>query len=245
MKSIKAVILNETIKLISRKKYQALLVLTCLFSIAITLFGGFAKGLIGLSTTNTPLTSLSIVTGFLLPLMIFMAAADLFTAEQENGSIKAILTRPVSRMNIFISKVFAIILYAILVLFVCLVTSIICGIVFKTIALSYIGETLLAYAVSIVPMLSIILFAAAVSQLCKSSSSTVMLSVFGYTVIAILGIVFSSISQMLFTSYTGWYKLFIGATMPVSHILNILTLLVAYTLIFFAVGSWAFEKKEY
>jgi len=100
-----------------------LLFLTCLLSIAIGSLGGFSKGLIGLSLTNTPLTVLALATGVILPLMIAMVSADLFTAEQENGSIKAIITRPVSRISILTSKVLAIVLYTLLVLAVCLVTS--------------------------------------------------------------------------------------------------------------------------
>lgn len=245
MSVIKAIVLNETLKLLSRKKYQAFLILTCLLSIAIGLLGGVAKGLIGLLATNTPLTVLSIATSFMIPLMIAMAAADLFTAEQENGSIKVAITRPVSRINIFASKVLAIVLYSILALLVCLLTSLVYSIGFNAIGLSKIAEALLAYAVSIVPMFPIILFAATVSQLCKGSSSTVMVSVFSYIVIIAASTVLPSIQPMLFTSYTGWYKLFIGAAMPMAHILNVLALLVAYTLIFFSVSSWAFEKKEY
>lgn len=245
MKAIKAGVQNESVKLLSRKKYQVFLVLTCLFSIAIGLLGGFTKGLIGLSSTNTPLTVLSLVTGFIVPLMIAMSSADLFTAEQENGSIKATITRPVSRISILTSKVLAIVLYSLLVLSVCLVTSLAYGIVFNGIGVSKIAEALIAYAVSIVPMLPITLFAVAISQVCKNSSSAVMLSVFGYVVIVAASIVFPSISPMLFTSYTGWYKLFIGAGMPMANILNVLALLVAYTLIFFSISSWTFEKKEY
>lgn len=245
MKAIKAGVRNEIVKLLSRKKYQVFLVLTGLFSLAIGLLGGFTKGMIGLSSTNTPLAVLSLATGFILPLMIAMATADLFTAEQENGSIKAVLTRPVSRISILTSKVLAIVLYTLLVLLVSLVTSLGYSIMFNGLGISNIAEVLLAYAVSIVPMLPITLFAVTVSQLCKNSSSTVMLSVFGYIVIVVASIVLPSLSPMLFTSYTGWYKLFIGAGMPIANILNVLALLVAYTLIFFAVSSWAFEKKEY
>ena len=245
MKAIKAGVLNESIKLLNRRKYQVFLILTGLLTIAIGLLGGYAKGLIGLSATNTPLTVLSLATGFLLPLMIAMSSADLFTAEQENGSIRAIITRPVSRMSILTSKVLAIVLYTFLVLLVCLVTSLFYGILFNGLGVSNIAEALLAYAVSIVPMLPITLFTVAVSQLCKNSSSAVMLSVFGYIVIVAASIGLPSISPILFTSYTGWYKLFIGAGMTFVNILNILALLVAYTLIFFAGSSWVFEKKEY
>ncbi|HZK84060.1 MAG TPA: DUF2705 family protein [Desulfosporosinus sp.] len=245
MKAIKAGVRNEIVKMLSRKKYRTFLLLTFLISIAICSLGEFTKGFIGISLTNTPLALLSLATGFILPLMIAMATADLFTAEQENGSIKAIITRPVSRMDILISKVLSIVLYTLSVLVVCLVTSLVYSIAFNGMGLSSIGETLLAYAVSIVPMLPIILFAVTVSQLCKNSSSAVMLSVFGYIAIFAASIALPTISPMLFTSYTRWYKLFIGAGMPITNILNVLTLLVAYTLIFFAISSWVFEKKEY
>ena len=236
---------NEIVKLLHLNKYKALLALLCLFSIGAGLLGGFAKGFIGLSLANTPLTILSITTGLLLPLIIALVAADLFTAEQENGSIRAIITRPVSRLSIFTSKVLAIVLYVILALLICLTTSLAWSILFNGAGLSTITESLLSYIVSILPMVPVILFAVAVSQLCKNSSSTVMLTVFGYIAIVGSGTVISRISPMLFTSYTGWYKLFIGATMPITNILNVVALLAAYTLIFYAAGSWAFEKKEY
>lgn len=234
MEMIKAGVQNEIVKLLSLNKYKVFLLLAGLLSIAT-----------GLLSTNVPLTVLAVATGFMLPLIIAMAAADLFTAEQENGSIKAILTRPVARISIFTSKVLAIILYAILVLLVCLVSSLVWSIVFNKTGLPNIAEILLAYSVSIIPMLPVILFAVVISQLCKNSSSTVMLSILGYIVLFGAGILLPGISPMLFTSYAGWYKMFIGVAMPAASILNILALLAAYTLIFFAVSSWAFEKKEY
>ena len=245
MNMLKAGVRNETVKLLSKKKYKALLVMLFILCIAAGMLGGFTKGLIGLSLTNMPLTLLSIATKFLFPLMIALAAADTFTAEQEDGSIKAVITRPISRINIFNSKVLAIVLYIIFALLVCLVASLVSDITFNGIESLNIGETILAYTVSIMPMLPIVLFAVAISQFCKNSSSTVMLSVFIYIVIAFIGVALPNSSPMLFTSYTGWYKLFIGASMPFTSILNMLVLLVAYTLIFYAAGSWAFEKKEY
>ncbi len=106
-------------------------------------------------------------------------------------------------------------------------------------------EAIISYTVSVIPMLPFILFAVVISQLCRNSSSTVMLTVLGYIAVTGLGILISGISPMVFSSYTGWYKLFIGASMPVVHILNAAALLAAYALIFYAAGAWAFEKKEY
>lgn len=245
MEIIKAGVRNEILKLLSLKKYRSLLILIGLIGISASFLGKVSKGLIGLLSNNMPNTVLSISTGFILPLMIAMAAADLFTAEQENGTIKAIITRPISRTSIFITKLLAIIIYVILALLVCLMTSTISNIAFNGIGSLNILETFLVYAISIVPMLPITLFAITVSQVCKNSSSTVMLSVFGYIIIVAVSIIFPSINAMIFTSYTSWYKLFIGAIAPITKILNVFTLLVAYTLILFALSSWAFERKEY
>lgn len=246
MEIIKAGIKNEVAKLLKLKKYRILLLIITILSILSGLLGTIIKGLIGIHFYNIPFVVLSIAAGFLLPLMIPMEAADLFTAEQENGSIKAVITRPISRINIFISKILAIISYTILILLVCLMGSLISNIVFNGIgSLNSIIEILLAYTVSIIPMITIILFAVLISQLCKNSSSTVILFAFVYIIIFVISSIFPIINPMVFTSYTSWYKLFIGATMPIGNILNVLVLLMAYTLIFFGVSSWIFEKNEY
>ncbi len=245
MNTLYAGVRNESIKLLHLKKYKALLVLLSIFCIGAGFAGHLAKGFIGLSLSNTPLAVLPVITGFLLPLIISMAAADLFTAEQENGSIKAIITRPVSRINIYTSKILTIVLYVLLALMLCLVISSVWSVLVNGASLVSIIEAIISYTVSIIPMLPYVLFAAVISQLCRNSSSTVMLTVFGYIAITGLGILISGISPMVFTSYTGWYKLFIGAAMPITHILNATAILASYTLIFYAVGAWRFEKKEY
>lgn len=236
---------NEFVKLLYLKKYKALLVLLSLFCIGAGLAGHLAKGFIGLSLSNTPLAVLPVITGFLLPLIISLAAADLFTAEQENGSIKAIITRPLSRISIYTSKILTIVLYVMLALLLCLIISSAWSVLVNGTSLMSVIEAVISYTVSIIPMLPYVLFAVMISQLCRNSSSTVMLSVFGYIAITGVGILMSGISPIVFTSYTGWYKLFIGAAMPITHILSVTSLLAAYTLIFYAAGAWAFEKKEY
>ncbi len=245
MKMIKAGIKNETTKLFNLKKYKVLLILIGILGFSSSILGAITQGSIIISFINSPFIILTILTEFILPLIIAMAAADLFTAEQENGAIKAVITRPISRIEIFISKVLAIILYIILSLFICLVISLISSITFDGIGSVNIIEAFIAYVVSIAPMIPIVFFAVTVSQMCKNSSSTVMIFVLGYIVIVAAFTIIPGVNPMIFTSYTGWYKLFIGAVMPAGKILNVLTLLASYTLILFAISSWAFEKREY
>ncbi|WP_460279465.1 hypothetical protein [Clostridium sp. CTA-5] len=66
-----------------------------------------------------------------------------------------------------------------------------------------------------------------------------------YIIIVLLGIGIPSISSMIFVSYTNWYKLFIGAQMPIKSILVFVGLLIGYSLVFFSVAYALFEKKEY
>lgn len=245
MNMIYAGVRNEFAKLLHLTKYKVLLVLLGLFCIGAGLAGHLAKGFIGLSLSNTSIAVLPVITGVLLPLIISLAVADLFTAEQESGSIKALITRPVSRINIFTSKILTVVLYVIIALMLCLVISLVWSVLINGASFMTVIEAIISYAVSILPMVPYVLFAVMISQLCKNSSSTVMLTIFGYITVTGLGILLSGISPMVFTSYSGWYKLFIGAAMPITHILNATALLIAYSLIFYAAGTWAFEKREY
>jgi ABC-2 type transport system permease protein len=245
MKMVKAGIRNEMTKLFNLKKYKVLLVLIGILGFSSNILGAITQGSIIISFINSPFINLTILTQFVLPLIAATAVADLFTSEQENGSIKAVITRPITRAKIFMSKVLAIILYIILSLLICLLISLISSIAFNGIESVNIIETLIAYLVSIIPMIPIVFFAVVISQMCKSSSSAVMMFVLGYIIIIAVATIIPSINPMVFTSYTGWYKLFIGAAMPAGKILNILSLLVAYSLILFSISAWAFEKREY
>jgi len=245
MNTIKIGIINESTKLFKRSKYKILLICIGILCIALGLISNFTGGLINVSLSNLPLNLLSILTTVLIPLVIFMAVADLFAAEQENGTIKAVITRPISRNEILISKMISILIYVTSILIITFIIGLVMGIFFGRTQVINIPEIFIAYVVSILPIIPIIFLSILISQLSKSSSSSVMLSVLIYIIIMLLGIIFPSISSMIFISYTSWYKLFIGAQMPIKSILIIVGLLMGYSLIFFSGAYALFEKKEY
>jgi ABC-2 type transport system permease protein len=245
MNSIRIGIINENTKLFKRNKYKMLLICVGILSIVLGVISNYTGGLINVSLSNLPLNILSILTTVLIPLVIFMAVADLFAAEQENGTIKAVITRPISRNEILISKMMAILIYVTSILIVAFIIGLFIGILFGRTQVINIPEIFIAYVVSIVPIIPTIFLSILISQLSRSSSSSVMLSVLIYIIIILLGIIFPSISSMIFTSYTNWYKLFIGAQMPIKSILVIIGLLIGYSLIFFSGAYALFEKKEY
>lgn len=245
MNAIRIGIINESTKIFKRSKYKIFLICIGIFSIGLGLISNYTQGLVNVSLSNLPLNILSILTTVLIPLIIFMAVADLFAAEQENGTIKAIITRPISRQEILISKMISILIYVISILTIAFILGSIMGTVFGRTQVIDIPEIFMAYVVSILPIIPIIFLSILISQLSKSSSSSVMLSVLIYIIITLGGIIFPQISSMLFISYTNWYKLFIGAQMPMKSIVMIMGLLMGYSLVFFS-GSYAlFEKKEY
>lgn len=245
MMKIKAGVYNEMIKLMYRKRYSYLLMLVFLISISMGLIGKFVNGIIGLYISNFPITVLSILMTFVLPLIIFMVVADLFTAEQENGTIKAVLTTPVSRINIYISKILAIFIYACMILLAGLISGLIYGAFFNSFSSISIGYTILSYIISALPIVPIIFFAVTISQIIKSPSGTVMISILIYLAIYVITIIFPQVYPISFTSYTGWYLLFIGTIIPVFNVINIVVLLIAYSLIFFAISFLLFDKRQY
>ena len=245
MNAIRIGIINESTKLFKRSKYKILLICIGILCIALGLISNFTGGLINVSLSNLPLNILSILTNILIPLIVFMAVADLFAAEQENGTIKAVITRPINRTEILISKMISILFYAISILIVTFIIGSVMGIFFGRTQVITIPEIFIAYVVSVLPIIPTIFLSILISQLSKSSSSSVMISVLIYIIIMLLGIIFPSISSMIFTSYTNWYKLFIGAQMPIKSILIIVGLLMGYSLVFFSGSCALFEKKEY
>lgn len=245
MKSIRAGIINESTKLFFRFKYKMLLISIGILVMALGGLSNFIEEYINIVLLNLPLDILSIINILLIPLISFMAAADLFVGEQESGAIKAIITRPITRREILISKMMSILIYEVSILAVTFIIGTIMGITFGRTEFISIPQIFIAYVASIFPAIPTISFSLLVSQLSKNSSSSIMFSVLIYIIIMVLIIIIPSISSIIFISYTNWYKLFIGMQIQIKSIFRIAGLFAGYSLIFFF-GSYAlFEKREY
>jgi ABC-2 type transport system permease protein len=66
-----------------------------------------------------------------------------------------------------------------------------------------------------------------------------------YLVLSALPIIFPVLSEMLFTSYLGWYKLWVGILPDPAKLLHMLLIVAAYGTAFFTAGSLLFDRKEY
>lgn len=245
MKQIKAGIISESTKLFSRNKYRRLLICIGILVILIVLIDNFTKGYNNVSLSNPPLNILSILNISLIPIISYMAAADLFTLEYKNGSIKAILTRPISRKNIIITKMLSILIYEMSILFTVFILSSILGIALGKTQILSIPKIFLAYVMSIFPIIPNIFFSILISQFSKNGFSTIMLSILIFIILFLFSILIPSISSMIFISYVNWYKIFMGVQVSIKIVVEVIGLFIIYSLIFFYGAYVIFKAREY
>ncbi len=240
---------NELRKLRSRKKFFVFLIIEVLMcaiwilgSLAVTKIStGAITGTIMLS--YLPMNMLSFLIQVYIPLIVFMAACDLFTGEFQDGTIRATFMRPVSRFKQYMSKIVAILILGIIYLGTLLILSaVIQGLVIRS--LEGIPTAFLAYGLDIVPLFILVLFAGLVNQFSGNPSLSMVLCVILYLGLSIAGILIPQMSGLMFTGYLEWHNLWLGTTVPFWAMVPKLGLLLGYALIFGAGGYYFFEKKE-
>lgn len=126
MNRISAAIYNESQKTLLKKKSVAIMALTALIPIVSVFVVSSLQnrtGVFVLGASGYPVWVLGLFTGYLLPLFIFMTAADIFAGEVADGSIKLVLVRPVTRFKVYMAKVVAIGVFAVVNLAIAYLSS--------------------------------------------------------------------------------------------------------------------------
>ncbi|MDR1440448.1 MAG: ABC transporter permease [Clostridiales bacterium] len=236
----------ELRKIFWRGKYRALLAIDAALC-ALIGFLGVAGARIGSSVTlllsDTAFNALSFFCTLMFPLTIFMLATDLYTQEFESKSIKSILVRPVNRLSAYFAKSLAILAY----IAVSMGAMYLISAAFQL----YSGrntESLLAalasYALSVLPMAAFVATAAFIAVLIPSPTLAMFLSVAAYAACAAAGVAWGEVGAVLYTSYIGWYKMWIGQGVPARSIATALMLLLSHIAIFSTLGYLLFDRKD-
>lgn len=234
----------ELSKIFARKKYIAILLLEILFFIlAGLLIYNFNLEAFTTSLPTLFFTALSAFLSLVLPITVFMMASDLITLEFENLTIKNIFLRPVSRLDIYISKNLAMCIYMLINLLVIYFSVLFIKLVFSGSAEFFI-TSFFSYIISIVPISVFIIASCFVATCVSSSSMTMFLLLIIYILLTAASVYSSPLFSILFINYTSYYKLFIGNMMPLKHILTVTFLLLSTSLIFFIMGFLKFDKRE-
>jgi ABC-2 type transport system permease protein len=236
---------------------------------SVRLIREFSYNIIG---TNVVYGSLSLYRSLLLPLAIFMLSADIFTHELESKSIKCVLTRPVSRFDAYLAKCLAMLCYVAATLGVGYVVAQAWQIIFSifggnadpsaSVALiesnllrearpatfmsqaASAAEALTSYALTLMPMAAFIAFASFIAVALRSPALVMFICIASYCVLYFLGIMYNGVGAALFTTYTSWYRMWLGERLPWRSLLAASGLLLSTCVAFFGFGYFAFEKKD-
>ena len=248
MRIFSASLKNEFKKLSARKKYFVFLIIEaiiCLISAGFDYLLGKASGGVMQSVVlgSMQMNLLGFFVYAYIPLVIFMAACDLFSGEYHDGTIRATFMRPVSRAKQYFSKVTALVITAFVYLGVLLALTTVIGAVGAG-TLSGLIESLPAYLLDLVPMVILALFAAMVCQISNSPSLSIILCIIVYIAMMVLGILIPQLSGCLFTGYMQWHNIWMGTTLPFGSLITKMGILLGYGMIFGCVGYYLFERKE-
>lgn len=239
---------NEYFKLLRRKKYLVFLIIEVAICVAALFIqvaaNGFTDGRVQLNMGNLSLTMLTFFIMIYIPLVVFMAAGDLFSAEMGDNSIKAVLVRPISRGKVFFSKTLAVVLVAAHYLVALLIVTTIIQIISNGSASGFFAS-LCAYLLDILPMIVLVFMAVALNQMGRSGSMSMFLCILVYAIFYIVGILVPVTYGLFFTGYMQWHKLWLGAPMPIVAMLPKIGILLGCGLVFGGLGYYIFEKRDF
>jgi len=248
MHSFTASVCNESIKIASKKKTIFFLAVTLLLPVlAGVLLSRFQSGIgIGaVASQDFPIIMLGLFSSLFLPLFVFMGAADVFSGEMGDRTMKLALTRPISRFKVFASKQLALLLYIALYLLAALLASVLSALFFTHFGgIATVLDWLLPYGSAFVPLLVMSVAAVCLAQFFSSSSSALTVSILLYAGLKVAAFFIPQLAAYSPTAYTDWHMLWIGGTLAGAKIANIFMFLMACSILLFTAGYYLFDKKE-
>ena len=234
----------ELNKILIRKKYYLLLLIELILTAATVLFtsvNGFAIHGFSIDLPGIPYVILNALTVFILPLIIFMLCADLFTNEIETGMLKAVLLRPINRFSVFLSKIMAVTVYVLLHLMaVCAVILAIKAILRSPADMFSLPA---AFGVTILPMMAFTAYSTLISLLVGNSSFAMFVSMAIYFIIQGVTVVSAPLGAIFFTSHLNIYRMVLSGSPPAA-LPNTLLLIAAYIILMSVASFWLFDRKE-
>lgn len=247
---MRALMLNtksELLKLTNKKKYLVITILSaliCLMRLGGTMLIAKVSGGQMVIKGNLIFSMLRFVTDILVPLAVFMAVTDLFAGEIQEDTFKASLMRPLTRFKIMISKCGAVWLLAcgiMLVMFLaCFVMQIISGN-----GLSGTGNILLAYIIDMIPVIALVGMALLINMISKGPTLAMLLCMVVYIFFKYLNLYVSPMGQMVFTAYSQWHKIWIGAVLPIGALVSKLGILLGSVLILYTASYIILERRDF
>jgi ABC-2 type transport system permease protein len=244
MSTIRANSLNEMQKLLTKKSTKLFLLASVLIPVLTKLLVNnlFLTDWMAIPAETINFTLLDLFVTIFIPLFIFISATDLFTGERERGTLFQV--RPISRMELFLSKVIAISIFSFIVLLLEWLAVMISSAVFdKAFSLTHILSSLGAFIVSWLPLIVLTAFAVMLALLVQSSVLAISSMIGLYLIMLFIPYVLPSSLYLLPSAYLDWYMQWLS-DVSVRWILQTVTYLCSSFALFFSVGYYMFNRKE-
>jgi ABC-2 type transport system permease protein len=250
MAEFKVVFINEIERMCKKKKALVALII----SIAAIVLGqlivvGVRNGfnIRGTSSLQFPLLVLSVFVYTILPLFTALVAIDIFSSEFSQNTMKILIVRPAARFKIFLAKIAAIGVFALANLLLVMILAFVSGLLFNSSSMSFMGiiKVIVAYIVSIWPIMTIALLIVLFTNIFKSGVAVFFLSVLIFIVLVGLSIFFSKYSNLFIVGILRWYGLWIADVIPISEIIREFLILLGCDIMLFTAGFYLFDKKEF
>tara|TARA_Y100000031_G_C8190187_1_gene371011 strand:+ start:110 stop:949 length:840 start_codon:yes stop_codon:yes gene_type:complete len=197
-----------------------------------------------------------------IPFLVTLAAGDSVAADGANGIFRITLTRPVSRLKILVSKLFASYIYTVALILFCAFWSLGVGsIVLGTGDLIVIDNGILildesqawirmafAFFLAICVMCTVATLCFMLSAMVNNSVGpiigTMFLVIIGYMIQGIPLDIFEKMKPYVFVTYFNvWWDAF-KDPIPWGDIVKKLSILGAYSLVFFGMAAFVFQRKD-
>jgi ABC-2 type transport system permease protein len=198
-----------------------------------------------------------------IPFLIALVAGDLLAGEATAGTYRLIITRPISRTQIVISKFFAAIIYTLLLIIWLAFMSLVIGIViFGTGELLVISDQsiiifehsdilwrfICAYLFAALGMSVVASLAFLFSSLVENAIGPIVSTMAVIIVFLILSAInidfFQMIKPYLFTNYILSWRLFFQDPFDLSEIIKAVLILAGHVVFFFSLTLYLFRKKD-
>lgn len=249
MAGFKAAFVNESVKLLKKKKMMAAAILSILAviigQIAVTTIK-HGLGLRVVGSVEFPIVVLSFITYTLLPLFAIFVAIDMFNGESSSNTMKITLLRPVSRFGVFSAKVLNLALFIAGNLLFVMLLSLVAGFIFNPSSASLAGimKVILSYGLTFFPVFVFALIVVLLSNVIQGGLAVFFLSILLFIIFNSLGIVFSSYSSFFITSMFDWYTLWISETINGFKILREILIMSGCGMMLFTTGYYLFDNKD-
>jgi ABC-2 type transport system permease protein len=249
MVGFKAAFMNESVKLLKKKKIMAAAILSILAvvigQIAVTTIK-HGLGLRVVGSVEFPIAVLTFIAYTLLPLFAIFVAIDMFNGESSSNTMKITLLRPVSRFGVFSAKVLNLALFIAGNLLFIMVLSLIAGFIFNPSSASFIGivKVLVSYGLTFFPVFVFALIVVLLANVIQGGLAVFFLSILVFIGFNFLGIVFSSYSSFFITSMFDWYTLWISESINVFKISRQILIMFGCGIMLFTTGYYLFDRKD-